>query len=193
MGGGRAKFPFSRNGLVEPKRGADQNRTGVRGFAGLCLTTRPRRRAAIVAASVTASPLPPLYLRQLTNRRPECTSAAVSSRSSSSCCSSSGSSRNAFRAPHKGARRVSGRPRAALPFEHDQRRDSSCGRALHPLRRADGVAPPDLAVPALPTQARLLRGRRRRRLWESLTIRLVSSEARRAARSRRRSASRRRG
>src|ERR687896_269194 len=25
-------------------RGADQNRTGVRGFAGLCLTTRPRRR-----------------------------------------------------------------------------------------------------------------------------------------------------
>src|SRR5262245_51955485 len=25
------------------ERGADQNRTGVRGFAGLCLTTRPRR------------------------------------------------------------------------------------------------------------------------------------------------------
>ena len=27
-------------------KGADQIRTGVRGFAGLCLTTRPRRRAA---------------------------------------------------------------------------------------------------------------------------------------------------
>src|SRR2546423_13776049 len=26
------------------RRGADQNRTGVRGFAGLCLATRPRRR-----------------------------------------------------------------------------------------------------------------------------------------------------
>src|SRR5688572_11821722 len=25
------------------QKGADQNRTGVRGFAGLCLTTRPRR------------------------------------------------------------------------------------------------------------------------------------------------------
>src|SRR5215212_1545272 len=30
----------------ERKKGADQNRTGVRGFAGLCLTTRPRRQAA---------------------------------------------------------------------------------------------------------------------------------------------------
>src|ERR687885_424213 len=28
-----------------PKRGADRNRTGVRGFAGLCLTTRPPRPA----------------------------------------------------------------------------------------------------------------------------------------------------
>src|SRR5262249_50322276 len=28
-----------------PREGADQNRTGVRGFAGLCLATRPRRRA----------------------------------------------------------------------------------------------------------------------------------------------------
>ena len=27
----------------EAREGADQNRTGVRGFAGLCLTTRPRR------------------------------------------------------------------------------------------------------------------------------------------------------
>ena len=30
----------------ERPRGADQIRTGVRGFAGLCLTTRPRRLAA---------------------------------------------------------------------------------------------------------------------------------------------------
>ena len=30
--------------LTRRERGADQNRTGVRGFAGLCLTTRPRRR-----------------------------------------------------------------------------------------------------------------------------------------------------
>src|SRR6185503_11302835 len=33
------------------REGADQNRTGVRGFAGLCLTTRPRRRAAVIVAS----------------------------------------------------------------------------------------------------------------------------------------------
>ncbi len=30
---------------------------------------------------------------------------------------------------------------------------------MPPLRGSDGVAPPDLAVPALPLQARLLRGR----------------------------------
>jgi hypothetical protein len=31
------------------ERGAERTRTAVRGFAGLCLTTRPRRRRAIVA------------------------------------------------------------------------------------------------------------------------------------------------
>jgi hypothetical protein len=41
--------PSRRNPLAFPaeralREGADQNRTGVRGFAGLCLTTRPRRR-----------------------------------------------------------------------------------------------------------------------------------------------------
>src|SRR5262249_43255823 len=32
-------------------KGADQSRTGVRGFAGLCLTTRPRRRARDIVAA----------------------------------------------------------------------------------------------------------------------------------------------
>jgi hypothetical protein len=32
--------------LVSRDKGADRSRTGVRGFAGLCLTTRPRRRSA---------------------------------------------------------------------------------------------------------------------------------------------------
>src|SRR6476620_7350064 len=39
------KSRLRRRGTAVTK-GADQIRTGVRGFAGLCLTTRPRRRAA---------------------------------------------------------------------------------------------------------------------------------------------------
>ena len=32
--------------LAEKPKGAERTRTAVRGFAGLCLTTRPRRQAA---------------------------------------------------------------------------------------------------------------------------------------------------
>jgi CBS domain-containing protein len=37
-------------------RGDDQIRTGVRGFAGLCLTTRPRRQTGAILAAPAASP-----------------------------------------------------------------------------------------------------------------------------------------
>src|SRR5438309_2213110 len=51
LGHGRRRDPFrcgagslAAMGPCRMRRGADQNRTGVRGFAGLCLATRPRRR-----------------------------------------------------------------------------------------------------------------------------------------------------
>ena len=37
-------------GVQRGRRGADRIRTGVRGFAGLCLTSRPRRRAPRIVA-----------------------------------------------------------------------------------------------------------------------------------------------
>ena len=44
MPGGRGKSDFGKWRESAGRRGAERNRTAVRGFAGLCLTTRPRRR-----------------------------------------------------------------------------------------------------------------------------------------------------
>jgi hypothetical protein len=41
----------TRNPCTRGGQGADRIRTGVRGFAGLCLTTRPPRRHEIIVSS----------------------------------------------------------------------------------------------------------------------------------------------
>src|SRR4249919_3947542 len=57
-GGGRLRRPGAAAAQGR-ERGADQNRTGVRGFAGLCLTTRPRRpRGRMVSGPTGHSRVP---------------------------------------------------------------------------------------------------------------------------------------
>jgi uncharacterized cupin superfamily protein len=90
------------NPANESFQGAERIRTAVRGFAGLCLTSRPRRPADRLSREIVARPL-----------------------------------------------------RALLSF-HGINACSCTGRGLPPLRNPHGVAPRDLAVPAVPFQARML-------------------------------------
>jgi hypothetical protein len=172
-------------------KGADQNRTGVRGFAGLCLTTRPRRRRARIVASGFRRNRwcgPTVVPTSTAHRRPECTSVADSSRSSSSSCSLPGSSETTF------SGRPVGRPlsKLAAPVrgrfyacgdEHTARSRAD-RRAVPALQRRDGVAPRNLAVPALPIQARLLRGRIARAVPTRLTRPTATRRSPRGTRAR---------
>ena len=82
-------------GASGSRKGAERTRTAVRGFAGLCLTTRPRRRRAIVAGR-NRIPARAVVPATTETRRPECTSEAVYSPSSSSSCCWSGCSKTTF-------------------------------------------------------------------------------------------------